>query len=269
MGGQILGDRYEVEYQLGKKSGRWTLQARDLQTQESVILKVLFLDENLRATDLKLFTREIEALKVLRHPATPCYLDYFETQLPSGDKALTLVQSFVDGRSLRSYLIEGLRLTQAQAHYLAQKVLTILASLHRQSPPIIHRDIRPSNILLNPGLPLESASIFLVDFGSVKSLTPGTTAFTVVGMDGYVSPEQASGRVLAVSDLYSLGATLVEALTGKSPSQLQTKGLRIDFEPHADLSPEFSQWLKGMLAPSLDHRWPSAEQALAALNGLP
>jgi serine/threonine protein kinase len=268
MGGQILGDRYEVERQLGKKSGRWTLEARDLHSQERVILKVLFIDSELNATDLKLFTREVEALKLLRHPATPRYLDHFEISLPQNAKAMALVQSHIEGKSLAAYLKENRTLTEAEARAIAHKVLSILAHLHRQSPPIVHRDIRPGNVLLHPGLPAESAKVFLVDFGSVKSLTPGTTAFTMVGMDGYIPPEQASGRVLAVSDLYSLGATLVESLTGTNPGRLQTKGLKIEFEDHATLSPGFTQWLKGMLAPSLEFRWESAEKALAALNAL-
>ncbi|NER81826.1 MAG: serine/threonine protein kinase [Leptolyngbya sp. SIO1D8] len=268
MGGQVLGDRYEVERQLGKKSGRWTLQARDLNTQESVILKLLFLDDSLTATDLKLFKREVEALKLLRHPATPHYQGYFEMELPTQDRAMALVQSYIEGISLQTYLSESRKFTQAEVIEIARQVLGILDALHTHSPSIIHRDIRPSNILLHPGLPVNSAQVYLVDFGTVKSLTSGTTAFTMVGTDGYLPPEQAGGRVLAVSDLYSLGATLAEALTGIPPSQMQTRGLRIQFEEHATATPEFAQWLKRLLSPSLDRRWESAAQALASLKTL-
>ncbi|MEM9005385.1 MAG: serine/threonine-protein kinase [Cyanobacteria bacterium P01_F01_bin.86] len=268
MVGQILGDRFEVERQLGKKSGRWTLQARDLKTQEFVILKLLFLDDNLTATDLKLFTREVEALKLLKHPATPHYQGYFEMELPGQDRAMVSVQSYVEGISIETYLAEARTFDQTEVIEIAHQALKILATLHTQSPPIIHRDIRPSNILLQPGLPIESAKVYLVDFGTVKSLTSGTTAFTMVGTNGYLPPEQAGGRALAVSDLYSLGATLVESLTGISPSQMQTKGLRIHFEEHAATTPDFNEWLKKLIAPSLDHRWESAQQAIEALEQL-
>lgn len=63
MAGQILGDRYEVERQIGKQTGRWTLLARDLTTQERVVIKLLFLDDALEWDDLKLFEREVEILK--------------------------------------------------------------------------------------------------------------------------------------------------------------------------------------------------------------
>lgn len=268
MGGQIVGDRYEVERQLGKKSGRWTLQARDLRTQAPVILKLLFLDENLNETDLRLFRREVEALKLLDHPATPRYEGYFEIEMPTQDKAMALVQSYVEGVSLRTYLANAQQFSQAEVIEIARQVLEILEHLHNQSPPIIHRDIRPNNILLQPGLPVADAKIYLVDFGAVRSLSGRATAFTMVGTDGYLPPEQASGRVLAVSDLYSLGATIAECLTGLAPGQMQTRGLRIRFEEHVDVSPEFTQWLKQLLSPSLDTRWESASAALHTLKTL-
>lgn len=268
MGGQILGDRYEVEYQLGKQLGRWTLKARDLQTQDPVILKVLFLDDNLRPTDLKLFKREAEALKLLDHEATPHYRSYFEVELPTQDQAMVLVQTYVEGVSLKTYLAESRTFTQAEVIAIARQTLEILAHLHQSDPTIVHRDIRPSNILLQPGLPMATAKVFLVDFGTVKSLTTGNTSITQVGTDGYLPPEQATGRVMAVSDLYSLGATLAECLTGLSPRQMQTKGLRIQFQDHVTLSPDFSQWLRKLVSPGLDHRWPSASEALTALANI-
>lgn len=268
MGGQILGDRYEVECQLGKKSGRWTLKARDLETQDLVILKVLFLDDSLRPTDLKLFKREVDALQLLDHVATPQYRSYFEMELPTKDQAMVLVQTYIDGVSLKTYLAAPRIFSQAEVVAIARQALSILDYLHCHDPVIIHRDIRPSNILLQPGLPVASAQVCLVDFGTVKALSGGNTSITMVGTDGYLPPEQAAGRVLAVSDLYSLGATLAEGLTGRAPQAMQTKGLRIQFEPHADVTPDFAQWLKRLVAPSLDHRWQSAREALEALAAI-
>ncbi len=268
MGGQILGDRYEVERQLGKKAGRWTLKGRDLETQMAVTIKLLFIDDTLDETDLRLFKREIEALKLLHHPDTPRYLDYFEMTLPQEAQALALVQTFVEGQSLRAYLLEGERINESQAIALAHRLLAILVDLHGSKPPLIHRDIRPSNLLMRSWPIGARADVALVDFGSVKSLSPGSTAFTQVGLDGYVPPEQAGGRVLAASDLYALGATLIEGMTGVSPGQLQHRGLKIEFEEHLTLSPPFQAWLKQMIAPSLDHRWPSAAVALEALEAI-
>lgn len=268
MPGQILGDRYEVEKQLGKQAGRWTLIARDLQTQQSVVLKVLFLDEALEPTDLRLFKREIEALKLMKHPRVPEYLSYFEHELPQDGAALVLVQSYAPGKSLAHYVEAGRRFSESETRKIAQECLEILSDLHQYDPPIIHRDIRPRNILIKRTAP-DAIAVYLVDFGSVKALSPTNTALTRVGVDGYMPPEQAGGLALAVSDLYSLGATLVNIMTGIHPADLQTQGLRIQFESRVTLSNEFATWLKKLIRPTIDARWQTAQEALDALIDLP
>lgn len=92
---QILANRYEIQQELGKKAGRQTLLARDLETQDLVVVKLLTFDRNFVWDDLKLFQREAETLKSLNHPFIPRYLDYFE--LDSEDiKGFALVQSHID-----------------------------------------------------------------------------------------------------------------------------------------------------------------------------
>lgn len=261
MAGQILGDRYEVERQIGKQTGRWTLLARDTSTQERVVIKLLFLDEALEWDDLKLFEREVETLKSLSHPSIPRYLGFFEHQLPN-DKALALIQTYVEGKSLEQCLQEQRVFTEAETKQLAKALLHILLYLHGQQPPIVHRDIKPSNILL------ANRQAYLVDFGSVKSLKSSgdTSAFTVVGTYGYMPPEQFSGRAIPASDLYSLGATLTTMLAGTHPSSLPHKGMKLDFEKIANLSPAYAEWLGWLTDPNLEYRAQSAQEALIALE---
>ncbi|MGP1375889.1 MAG: serine/threonine protein kinase [Almyronema sp.] len=267
MAGQILGDRYELEKQLGKKSGRWTFVARDLLDESRVILKLLFIDDELQPTDLKLFKREIEALQQIDHPGTPRHLDYFEITLPRDGKALALVHSYVKGISLAKNLQQGRKLKEAEARYVGQKVLEVLVYLHQHNPPIVHRDIRPGNVLLEKDEAGGWPQIHLIDFGSVKSLSLGHTALTRVGLDGYIPPEQIGGRAMAVSDLYSLGATLINAMSDHHPNDLQV-GMKLDFASVLTLQPEFASWLERMVAPTLEQRWPSAAAALEALPPL-
>ncbi|XHX78264.1 MAG: serine/threonine protein kinase [Stenomitos frigidus ULC029] len=261
MAGQILGDRYEVERQIGKQTGRWTLLARDLETQDQVVIKLLFLDDALEWDDLKLFEREVEILKALSHPSIPRYLGFFEHQLPN-DKALALIQTYVPGKSLEQCLQEQRLFTEVETKQLAKALLNILIYLHGQQQPIVHRDIKPSNILL------ANRQVYLVDFGSVKALTStgDTSAFTVVGTYGYMPPEQFSGRAIPASDLYSLGATLTAMLAGAHPSSLPHKGMKLDFEQIADLSPAYADWLGWLTNPNLEQRVHSAQEALAALE---
>ncbi len=260
MSGQILGNRYEVERQIGKQTGRWTLLARDLQTQQRVVIKLLFLADQLDSDDLKLFEREVEVLKALSHPLIPRYLGFFEQALPN-DRALALIQTYVEGKSLEQCLQQGRTFTEAETKQLAKVLLNILIYLHGQQPPVIHRDIKPSNILL------ANRQAYLVDFGSVKTLTGNdNTGFTVVGTYGYMPPEQFSGRAVPASDLFSLGATLIALMTGTHPSSLPRRGAKLDTSRIANLSPEFADWLNWVIEPNLEKRAKSAQAALAAID---
>lgn len=260
MGGQILGDRYEVERQIGKQTGRWTLLARDLTTQSQVVIKLLFLAEQLGRDDLKLFEREVEILQSLSHPSIPRYLGYFEHELPN-DRALALIQTYVEGRSLEDLMQQGRQFTEAEVRQIAKAVLYILVYLQQRQPPIVHRDIKPSNILL------ANRQVHLVDFGSVKALTGRETSqFTIVGTYGYMPPEQFSGRAVPASDLYSLAVTLVAILTGVQPSNLPRRHSKIDIQQVPNLSPEFADWLDWLLQPDLSQRAKYAQDALHALD---
>ncbi len=271
MPGQILGDFYEVEKQLGKKMGRWTLLARDLRTEAPVILKLLFIDDETTLDELKLFKREVDALQTLTHPATPNYLGYFEIDLPKDGKALALIQTYIEGISLQQILQQKRRLKDGQAKQVATSVLDILCYLHNRQPPIVHRDIKPSNILLAAS-ESNDFKVYLIDFGSVKSFSSASeyTSFTLVGTEEYMPPEQLGRRAVKASDLYSLGATLITAITGVEPVKLPRRGIQIDVEQIMNnqlisIEPSFVQWLKRMTEPELDRRFGSAQDALVEL----
>lgn len=262
MAGQLLGDRYQVEKELGKQAGRWTLLAHDLHAKERVVIKLLCVEGDLRTSDLKLFQREAEILKSLSHPSIPKYLGYFQQRIPGG-RALALVQTYVQGRSLAQCVELGRTFTETEAKQIAKAILYILIYLQGREPSIVHRDIKPSNILLG------ERKIHLVDFGSVKTLInkpDATSVFTMVNTHDYTPPEQYMGRSLTASDLYSLGLTVVSIVTGKAPSQLPRQGNRLDLEQLVEFSPAFLDWLQWMTEISLDRRLQSAMEALQALD---
>jgi eukaryotic-like serine/threonine-protein kinase len=275
MPGQILGDRYEVEQQLGKKSGRWTLLARDLVTQDPVILKVLCIDDEVLADDLTRFKREVETLQSLHYPGTPRYLGYFEMDLPKSGKALTLIQSYMAGTALQTYLEQGRTFDPAEVQQIGISVLETLVHLHDHQPSIVHRDIKPSNLLLT-GMAEHPADgqIYLIDFGSVRFLASSeftATTFTttsIAGSDGYMPPEQMGRRAVKASDLYSLGVTLITALTGTPATGLPREGLQIVVEQVVSCDPAFIRWLQQMTEPELEQRFDSAQTALAELRRL-
>jgi hypothetical protein len=255
----IINKGYQVERQLAKKAGRRTLLARDIDSQELVVIKLLAFSNDFSWEDLKLFEREAQTLQTLQHPAIPRYVDYFELNT-NGGKTYALVQSYIKGESLEEALQAKGKFTESEIKKIAKSLLEILIYLHRRQPPLIHRDIKPSNIIL-------AEHPYLVDFGSVQTLAnKGGKTVTVVGTYGYMPPEQFGGAATAASDLYSLGATLITLATGIQPADLPQEDMRIAFEEVADLTPEFVEWLGWLIEPSLDKRAASAEVALRALE---
>jgi serine/threonine protein kinase len=267
MTAKVLAERYEVQRQLGKQTGRQTLLARDLQTQKLVVIKRLFLGSDFDWQDLKLFEREAEILKELSHPAIPRYLDYLEIDEPDS-KGFALVQTYVKGKTLEEHLKAGRTFSETEVKELAKSLLAILSYLHKQNPPVIHRDIKPSNILLHSRSGNSVGQIYLVDFGSVQNQAAkfGGT-ITVVGTYGYMAPEQFGGRSVPASDLYGLGATLIYLVTGLHPTELSQQDLKIQFADRAKhLNPNLIDWLEWMTEPSLSKRLSSAKESWRALK---
>lgn len=263
---QILGERYQVERLLGKKAGRRTLLARDLQNQDFVVIKLLIFGNDFEWDDLKLFEREAETLKSLAHPAIPRYLDYLELETPN-DKGFALVQTYIEASSLEEQVKAGRTFTETEIQEIAKALLKILVYLHDRQPPVIHRDLKPSNILLANRSGHTAGQVYLVDFGSVQTLAAreGGT-ITVVGTYGYMPPEQFGGRAVPASDLYSLGATLIYLGTGLHPADFPQVDLKLQFEPKVNFSQSLITWLNSLLEPSLNRRLASAKEALAALE---
>lgn len=263
----VLVNRYPIERLLGKSAGRRTLLARDFQTHEQVVIKVLLFNSEFEWNGLKLFEREAEALQSLSHPAIPRYLNHFDVETTLG-KGFALVQTYIAAQSLEDQLQAGRSFSEAELKQLAVALLEILRYLHQQNPSIIHRDIKPSNILLGDRSGNSVGQVYLVDFGSVQTLAAkqGGT-ITVVGTYGYMPPEQFGGRAVPASDLYSLGATLIYLATGQHPADLCQADLRLQFESAASLSLSFVRWLKQITEPALNRRFATAEEALQALQG--
>lgn len=258
---RVLQDRYQLKQKLGHNAGRQTWLAKDLETSESVVVKLLTFGGDVQWDDLKLFEREAQVLQQLDHPRIPKYRDYFSID----DKSLWfgLVQEYIPGKSLRELLDGGKKFTDAQVFNIAMAVLEILMYLHELSPSVLHRDIKPSNLIAG-----EDEQIYLVDFGAVqdKASAEGKT-FTVVGTYGYAPMEQFGGRAVPASDLYALGATLIHLLTGLSPAELpQADDASIQFSDRTSAAPRLIKWIEKLTAPAVKFRFSNARQALAAFE---
>lgn len=260
--GTLIQSRYRILDVLGQGGSGITYRAEDAFTGRKVALKELSLKGLSDWKKLELFEREARVLAELNHPAIPQYVDYFQVDT-ADNRLFYIAQEIAEGTSLADLVTSGERFSEAETKRIATEVLKVLQYLHGLNPPIIHRDIKPQNIVRG-----HEGRIYLVDFGAVQTVYREATAFgsTVVGTYGYMAPEQFRGQAYPATDLYGLGATLLHLLTHQNPGDLPQKRLRIDFRPYVTVSERFADWLDGLLEPLVEDRFESATEAIAALT---
>ena len=261
--GDIIDDRYRIIGILGQGGTATTYEAVDLDRADATVaIKVLSLRQSQDWKLVELFEREVEVLKSLNHPRIPKYLDYFTLDTTS-DRAFFLVQELILGKSLATLVDEGWYFQEQDVKNIAQQILEVLTYVHSFQPPVIHRDIKPHNIIRT-----DAGAIYLVDFGAVQNAYRNTVTrgATFVGTIDYMSPEQLRGHASFASDLYSLGCTLLYLLTRRSPSELPLQRMKIDFRSSLQISEQFADWLETMLEPVLEDRFSSTGEGLKRLN---
>ena len=269
LAGKIIGaaNQYQIERLISKQSGRRTLLAKEIKTQQTVVIKLVLFSPDFTWQDLKLFEREAKTLQALSHPAIPQYLDYFEVDI-AGGKGFALVQTYIAAKSLEDWVSAGRTFSEADLKAIAQSLLSILNYLHNRNPPVIHRDIKPSNILLSADRSAHSpGTLYLVDFGSVQTAIT-TSTITVVGTYGYMPPEQFGNRAVPASDLYSLGATLAYLATGQHPADLMQDDMQIDLASINHLSHAFTHWIRRLTYPDMARRIRTVSAAQTSLDRL-
>lgn len=268
--GEIIHQRYCVVDILGEGGTGITYRALDQHTDQQVAIKTLALRQVKDWKVVELFEREAKVLQQLQHPHIPKYLDYFvsandrpDSASPQAEQNFYIVQELAEGKSLFRWLQEDGRCTEAEVKAIAVQVLKILGYLHGLNPPVIHRDIKPHNLIRR-----EDGHIFLVDFGAVQNTYHSTfmRGSTVVGTFGYMAPEQFRGQAAPATDFYGLGATLLFLLTQRSPAELPTQKLKVEFRSRIKLSDSFADWLEKMLEPAAKDRFESAQEALINVN---
>ena len=205
---QVLSDRYEIDSVLGQGGMAEVYLGRDKVLGRPVAVKVLGSQFARDRPFVVRFRREAQAAAALNHPNV---VSVFDTG--SDDGTHFIVMEYVQGKTLAQVLREGGRILPERAAEIAQAVAEALAFAHAAG--IIHRDVKPGNIMLTP-----SGDVKVMDFGIARATTSETltATATVLGTATYFSPEQAQGEpVDARSDIYSLGCVLYEMLTGHPP----------------------------------------------------
>jgi eukaryotic-like serine/threonine-protein kinase len=202
-----LAGQYRIERELGRGGFATVYLAHDLRHDRPVALKVLH-PEIAATLGSDRFKQEIRLAARLQHPHIVGVLDSGETA-----QRLWFTMPFVQGESLRHRLVRERQLPVEDAVRVTREVADALDSAHRHG--VVHRDVKPENILLSEGHAL------VADFGIARALGAGSLTATgmSIGTPAYMSPEQASdaATVDARTDVYSLGCVLYEMLTGEAP----------------------------------------------------
>ena len=272
--GQTLAGRYRLTRILGAGGFGQTYLAVDLQQshQPRCVVKQLqpaSQDANFLTVARRLFETEVKTLQRLgSHAQIPELLGSFEE-----DNEFYLVQEFVDGQSLENEIKQAGKLSEAEVIALLEGVLPVLGFIHDHH--VVHRDLKPDNLIRRRA----DGEIVLIDFGAVKEIrtrlmTNETTALTIgIGTHGYTPSEQLSGRPRYSSDIYALGMTAIQAITGRSPQNLPEDGsLDPCWQDCAQVSPGLAIVLSGMTRHYVCHRYQSVEDVqrdLTRLDQLP
>lgn len=204
------------------------------------------------------FKQEAQILADLNHPGLPRVADFFS----EGGRHY-LVMDFVTGETLEDLLIQhGKPFSEAEVRDWALQICDILSYLHGQSPPIIYRDLKPSNVMLEA----TTKRLKLIDLGTARRFKPGQAKDTIpLGTPGYAPPEQYNKKQTDVrSDIYALGATLHHLVTGIEPIPYS------NFEQPAKLNPRLSPAFSAVIMQAVEsdpaRRFQSASEMAQALR---
>ncbi|MEW9667569.1 Stk1 family PASTA domain-containing Ser/Thr kinase [Ammoniphilus sp. 3BR4] len=258
--GKRLGGRYEVEQRIGGGGMAVVYKAHDNLLNRTVALKILRSQFGHDDDFIGRFRREAQAAASLSHPNVVNVYDVGEE-----DDIQYIVMEYIEGLTLKELITQKGKLDLEQAIHIAIQICDALEHAHHNH--IIHRDIKPHNILIG-----SRGRVKVTDFGIARAVTSATITHTgsVIGSVHYFSPEQARGGISGEkSDLYSLGIVMYEMLTGQvpfsgdSPISVALKHLQENIKPPREINPDIPQSIENVIMRALVkdplHRYQSAK----------
>lgn len=255
--GDILNGKYEILKLVGTggMSKVWLAMDRNVNRQWAV-KEISKTDPSYRLTVNEEKTlAEIEIMRKLDHPAIPRIVDIIDEEY-----SLYVIRDFVEGDTLEDILENyGVQKEEVIVTWMLE-VCDILTYLHSQDPPIIYRDIKPSNLMLN-----KDGHIKIIDFGIAREYTGRKADTMPLGTKGYASPEHFTKHTDERSDIFTVGATAYQLLTGKNPQDPP-----YTIQPIRKVDPKLSQGLEKVIlkatAPNPDDRYQTARELANALE---
>lgn len=211
--GSVIDGKYKVLHQIGKGGMSIVYLCINEKANKQWAVKEVRKNGNASSEVIRqnLLT-ETSILKKLHHPHLPSIIDVIDQ-----DDTYLILMDYVEGRTLKAILDERGALPQEKVVDWAIQLSSTLMYLHRQDPPIIYRDMKPANVMLKP-----DGNVVLIDFGTAREYKDDSDGDTTcLGTKGYAAPEQygGKGQTDARTDVYNLGATMYQLVTGKNPTK--------------------------------------------------
>ncbi len=268
-----VGGRYQLAELLGRGGMAEVRKGVDTRLGRTVAVKRLRTDLASDATFQARFRREAQSSASLNHPAIVSVYDTGEEWVENSEGGVAqpyIVMEYVAGRTLRDVLREGRKILPERALEITSGILTALDYSHRAG--IIHRDIKPGNVMLTP-----TGDVKVMDFGIARAVSDASSTMTqtaaVVGTAQYLSPEQARGETVdSRSDVYSTGCVLYELLTGRppfvgdSPVSVAYQHVREPVVPPTEVDPELPPEVDTIVLKALAKRVDDRYQSAAAMR---
>lgn len=211
--GSVIDGKYKVLHQIGK-GGMSTvyLAINEKVNKQWAVKEVKKYSRTSNGVVTQNPLNENTIMRKLHHPHLPSIIDIIDQ-----DDTFLIIMDYVEGRTLKAILDEKGALPQDQVVDYAIQLCTVLSYLHHQNPKIIYRDMKPANVMLKP-----DGNVVLIDFGTAREYKKGNIEDTVcLGTRGYAAPEQYGGigQTDERTDVYNLGVTIYQLVTGKNPTK--------------------------------------------------
>lgn len=258
--GAIIDGKYEILKQIGMGGMSTVYLAMDQHLNKQWAVKEIRLraDDRESRVIIQSLIAEANLMKKLDHPALPRIVDIIDSR-----DTIYVIMDYIEGEPLSRILEREGPQPEEDVLEWARQLCDVLSYLHTRKPPVIYRDMKPGNIMIRP-----DGNIRLIDFGIAREYKEGKTSDTVaLGTKGYAAPEQfgGQGQTDARTDIYSLGVTLYQALTGQTPSEPP-----YEFYPIRYWDPSLSGGLEKIIAkcvkPNPQDRYQTCAQLYYALN---
>ncbi len=257
--GSVLDGKYEIVRQIGKGGMSRVYLARDCRLDKQWAVKEICKSGNGKRDAIvkQSLLAEANLMKRLDHPALPRIVDIIDEGV-----TIYIVMDYIEGRSMDRVLAEEGAQPEEKVLAWARQICDAFAYLHSRQPPIIYRDMKPSNLILRP-----EGQVKIIDFGIAREYKDQSLSdTTVLGTRGYASPEHYGSRQTdARSDIYTLGMTLHHLLTGANPRDkgYQYQSVR---QLRPELSPEIEAIVDKCTALDPDARYQTCAQLMRDLS---